>query len=557
VGLVFLVRLFNVQVLNHDQYKTDARSEQFKRFEIEAERGTLFVMDGDAGVPIAINESRYLIFVDPVFVKDKTATAVTLSPILGVPVEEIKQKLERDTRYEILKKQATKETKNALEQAKVKGVGWKEQRIRTYPLGQLASHTLGFVNDEGEGQYGVEGYLDDELRGSAGQVRAITDIQGTPLLQNTDNIVTDPQDGTDVVLSIDQTIQRIAEEQLKAGVEQSQVKSGSVVVLEADTGRLKAVANYPTYDATNYTQVTDSNVFKNKAVSDVFEPGSIIKPLTLAAALDVNAVSTGTTYYDPAFVTVDDSTIRNVTDLGGGTRSMLDILHYSLNTGAVYLLKQMGGGDITPEARTQWHEYLQDHYRFNKDLGIEQEESAVGSVPDPLEGDGLRVQYANTSFGQGVSMTMVHMASALGAVVNGGSYYQPTVIFSKTTSDGTRTVQEPKVLGQSVSTTTSTEMVQFMKDYIDLMAPQARRDGFIVGGKTGTAQVPIVDGGGYRTDVYNATFGGFVGRTKPKYIVIVKLDEGSASRNFSGFNDARPVFSSVVNGIMDNVPIVD
>lgn len=557
-GVIFVGRLFYLQVMKSDHYKTVARAEQFKQLEIEPERGSISILDsGNDPIVLAINESRYLIFADPVYVKDSLATAEKLSPLLNIEVGELNTQLKKDLRYVILAKKVTKDTKEKIVALGLKGIAWKEQRIRAYPQGQLAAHVLGFVNDESDGQYGIEGFMNTDLKGQPGTIRAVTDIHGIPLALNKDNIVTQPKDGDDIVLSIDQTIQRITEDELKAGVEGSGARGGSVVVVEANTGRVKAMANYPTYDVSNYTQVENPAVYQNRVVSEPLEPGSILKTLTVGAALDSGVVTRDSTYFESGYVQVDDSLIRNVTNLGSGTRSVFDILHYSLNTGAVYLLKQLGESDeINEKARTTWYSYLSDKYRFTKITGVEQQEEVLGIIPSPTEGDGLRVQYANTSFGQGMSVTIMQFASALSAAVNGGTYYKPTLVYSQGKEDE-QVVATPTVVGSNViSASASNDLVGMMKEYINLIAPAATRPGFVVGGKTGTAQIAQAEGG-YRTDVYNATFAGFVGREKPKYVVVVRLDEGSAARDFSGFEFARPVFSGIVNGIMDNIPITD
>ena len=508
-------------------------------------------------VVLAVNESRYTIFADPSYVKDPATTAGTLSPILGLPKDEVEAKLNKKLRYVILAKKVSKDVKSKVETVKAKGIAWKEERIRTYPQGATGANVLGFVNDEGLGSYGVEGSLNKLLMGTPGTIRAVTDRQGIPLVQNKDNVVTEPIHGDDIVLSVDQTIQRIAEEEIKIGVEKTGSKSGSVVIMEASTGRVAAMAGYPTYDPSQYSKTEDPSVFKNKAVSDPMEPGSIIKTLTAGAAIDVGAVTKDTTYFDSGTQDIDGTVIRNVANVGSGTKSIFDILRYSLNTGAIFLLKQMGGGEINEKARTAWHTYLTDHYLFSRNPGIEQEEATKGYIPSPTEGDGLRIQYANTSFGQGLSMSILQFSSALSSVVNGGVYYQPTVVYGTRNDDGGVDIQNPAIVRTDVvSKNTSLAVVDLMKQYVDITFPETRREGFILGGKTGTAQVPKTDGSsGYRDDVYNATFAGFIGRDEPKYVVVLRLDEGSATSNFTGFNSAKPVFVGIANGIMDNVPI--
>jgi cell division protein FtsI/penicillin-binding protein 2 len=555
IGLVFVARLFYLQIIRRDYYKTAARSEQFRQLEIEPERGTIYMQNSSYDpVVIATSESRYTVIADPFYIKNPDDVALKLADITKLDKDSISTLLRKKLRYVVIAKKLPTDQKDKLAELKIPGITWQEQRIRTYPSGPSTSQVLGFVNDSGDGQYGVEGSLNKLLKGSPGQIKGITDVQGIPLVQNSDNIVKAPLQGTNILLSIDQSIQQISQDEIQKAVESSRAKSGSVIVMEADTGRIKSMANFPSYDVANYTKVEDVGLFKNKVVSDPMEPGSIIKPLTLAAAIDQGVVSASGSYYDSGIQNIDGSIVRNITNLGEGDRSIFNILQYSLNTGAIYLLKQMGGGDINEKARITWHDYLSDHYQFTTDTTVEQDEATIGYVPSPTEGDGLRVQYANTSFGQGISVTIQQMASALSAVVNGGTYYSPTLVAAKKTGDSF--VENAPIVAKNnvVKTGTSSDIISLMQRYVDLTVPEVKRDGFIAGGKTGTAQVSK-DGGGYRTDVYNATFAGFIGTKKPKYVIVVRVDEGSAEAGFSGFNNARPVFSAIANGIMDSVAL--
>lgn len=557
LGIIIVARLFQIQIIKQDYYRSVARDEQFKELEIEPERGILAIRDNENNpVIIAVNESKFVIFADPKFITDSSEASEKLANVLGLSIDSVETKLKANTRYAVLARKVAKDVKEKVKSLDIKGVAWKEERIRSYPQGAIAAHVLGFVNDEGVGQYGVEGYLDNELKGTPGRIRAVTDIQGTPLLQNKDNIVEQPRNGTGFVLTINQTIQRIVEDELKAGVERSGAKGGSVVVMESDTGRVVGMANYPSYDPSQFRTIEDPTVFQNNVVSNPLEPGSITKILTLGAGLDSGAISINYTYPDSGSVRVDDALIKNVTQLGEGTRSVIDILHYSLNTGAINVLSQMGGGELNEKGRIVLYDYLAERFRFGKGTGIEQAEESVGYMPSPTEGDGLRVKYANMSFGQGFTSTMIEFAAALSASVNGGIYYQPTLVYARQGQDSNLVVQEPKVVTRSISEETSKEVVELMRQYGDLMAPEYRREGFIIGGKTGTAQIANPNGG-YRDDAYNATFSGMLGKSKPKYVIIVRLNEGSALRNFSGFQDARPVYGGIITGIMDNIPLTD
>lgn len=554
VGLLFVARLFYVQVLRAEYYKSLARAEQFRELEIEPERGTIYVQNSSREPSVvAINESRFTIFVDPSFISEKDVVAAKLSGLLTLPYDEVRPMLDRVSRYVVLAKKQTKEVKEKVASEKIKGVAWKEERQRLYPQNMLASQVLGFVNDDGIGQYGIEGYLDDELAGTPGIVRAVTDVTGIPLAQNEENVVEQPKDGTDIVLTIDQNIQQLAEEQLKSGVERSGAKSGSVIVMETNTGRVKAMANYPSFNPNEFNTVEDQELFKNKVVTDALEPGSITKTLTVSAAIDQGVIGRDGTYYDSRVQEVDGFRITNALEFGSGTKSVFDILQFSLNTGAVEMLKLLGGGEINAQARSRLHMYFSDKFLLGKPSTIEQEGAGQGIVPDPIEGDGRNIQYANMSFGQGFTVTIQQFASALSSAINGGTYYSPTVIYSRIDNNQNQSIQQPKVVERGVVTETTSESIRsLMEDYARSTRINPRSD-FIMGGKTGTAQ--IADGqGGYRTDVYNTTFAGFIGKTKPSYTIVVRLNEGNAlSGEFTGFKSARPVFTGIAEGMYDSV----
>lgn len=555
IGLLLASRLFVLQIIKHDYYVKTARQEQVKRLELPAERGSISILDGDQPLQVAANETKYQILADPAFVKETKVTASKLAGVLKLDAGDIETKLKRPSRYEIIAKRVDKSAKDQVMALKLKGIVFKQQRVRTYPQGSIAPHVLGFVNDDGEGQYGVEGALQSKLQGTTGQIKAVTDIYGTPLLVNDDNIVKPSVPGDNIVLTIDQAMQRIAEEDIQKGVEASGAKSGSIVIMEAHSGRVKAMANFPKYNQAEYSSVTDPGLFQNRAVSEPLEPGSIMKTLTVSSALDQGLITTESTYYDSGSATVDGITTRNALEFGAGQTSIFDILKNSLNTGAIYLMQLMGGGEINQKARNAWHDYM-TRFGFGSKTGIELQEEAAGFVPSPDEISGIDIQYANSAFGQGVSLTITQMAAAVSSVVNGGTYYQPTVVYGKQSSGGLIDVAPPVVKRPAViGAEASRGIVTLMEKYAVSNNVEATRSGYVTGGKTGTAQISKPDGGGYRSDVYNATFAGFVGVSRPEYVVIIRLDEGKTDNTFTGGKSARPVFTAVANGLMNSVSL--
>ncbi len=557
VAGIFVIRLFYLQIIRHGYYQQAALRGQLKQYQIEPERGAILVHNGSSTTPIVLNQTLYTLFADPKFITDAPAAALAVQKVIGGDASAYEKHMKASTRYEILAKRLSKGQHDAIRKLKLKGIGTQETNYRTYPQGQLASQVLGFVNDEGDGQYGIEQALNDSLKGKPGQLKAITDAQGVPLAANRDNIVKSPEPGKQTLLTLDLGMQQQLEDILKQKVEDTKGTLGSAVIIEAKTGAIKAMANYPTFNPADYAKVADQSVFRNAVVTDAFEVGSIMKVLTAAAALDQGVVTKNTTYYDPAHFQVDDAVVRNIEEDGGaGTKSIADILQLSLNTGATWLLMQMGGGQINEKARVAWHNYLVDHYQFGKVTGIEQSGEGDGIVPDPVSGYGLNIQFANTAFGQGQTETILQMGAALAAVVNGGMYYQPHVVDAYVKGDGSLDTQAPKVVKDHVvSAETSATIREFMEYTIQknklTYGQRELRSAYSYGGKTGTAQIP--DGkGSYFDNKFNGTFLGYVGGNEPEYVIVVRVEAPTNISGYAGAKAAAPIYFKLADMLINN-----
>lgn len=559
VMVIFLVRLFYLQVIQHDYYRKAALNSQTKEYDIPAERGAIMAHDGESAVPLVLNETRYLLFADPKFINDPGHVAEAVKGVIGGDQSEYERKMKSQTRYVVLAKRLGKDQREKLDALKIKGLGTREASQRTYPQGDLASQLLGFVNDDGEGKYGIEQYLHSSLKGQPGQLKAITDAQGIPLVTNKDNIIKQPQAGKKVVLTVDVSMQRQLQDILKAGLDNAKSSSGSALIMEASTGAIKAMANFPTYNPADFYKIEDSNLFNNASVGSPLEVGSIMKPLTVAAALDQGVVKKDTTYHDPSFFVIDEAKITNIEEDGGaGTRSVADILQLSLNTGAVWLLQQMGGGKVNEKARVAWHNYMTNHYHFGKSTGIEQGYEAGGSIPDPKDGFGLNIQFANTAFGQGMSATPMQMGAALAGVVNGGKYYRPRLVDTVIDADGKQQKTAPQIVGGPVVSTQVSSDVRSLMEHVvaknyQTYSMKKPRPQYIIGGKTGTAEVPK-PGGGYYDNKFNGTFMGFVGGDNVQYVVVVRVNEPGIA-GYAGAKAAAPIFGALTDMLIDNFNI--
>lgn len=560
VAALLVVRSFYLQVIKHDYYRQAALSSQLKEYEIPAERGVIVARDGEGTVPLVLNQTLYTLFADPKYIKDPKGTAELLAQTIGGDRAAYGKAMLANSRYAVLAKKLSREQRDQVDRLEIKGIGTREAQYRIYPQGNLGANLLGFVNDEGQGKYGLEQALNDQLKGKPGELKAITDARGVPLVANKDNVVVQPQAGKRTVITVDVAMQKQLQDILKAGLDKALSKSGDVTILDPNSGAVLAMASWPTYNPAEFYKVDNPADFVNSSVSNALEVGSSMKPLTAAAALDLGAVNRNTTYYDPSKYKIDDYTITNIEEDGGaGTRSVADILQLSLNTGATWLLMQMGGGQVNQKARVAWHDYMVNHYQFGKETGIEQGYESSGTIPDPTDGYGLNIQYANTSFGQGMTATPLQMGAAMASVVNGGTYYQPHLVEGYQDTSGQLTKQEPKVVKKDVVKPevgkTIKELMEytFDKNHVTYGMPNIPA-GYRIGGKTGTAQI-AKPGGGYYDDRFNGTFVGFVGGDKPQYVVAVRVNEPKIG-GYAGSKAAAPIFSAAALMLINNFNVV-
>ena len=556
---IFGLRLFYVQVIRYDFYKSAALSDQLKQYEIPATRGLIKAHNGDNVVPIVLNQKLYTLFADPSFVKDANKYANAVTAIVGGQSSDYLDKLQKKkTRYVILAKKLSPEQSKKIAALELPGLGTEEQLYRTYPQGQLASQLLGFVNADAKGVYGVEQALNQQLSGEPGQLKAITDVHGVPLAASKDNVQQPAKPGKDVTLTIDMAMQVQMEKILKDQAEKTKSALLSAVIMDPKTGQIKAMANYPTFNPADIGSVTDPSVYQNGVVTHAIEPGSIIKTLTTAAALDQGVVNPNTSWYDPSRWTINGYTITNIEEDGGArTQSVASTLALSLNTGVTWELMQMGGGQINAKAIEAWHDYMVNHYLFGRETGVEQGYEGSGIIPAAnVKKPAIALTYANTSFGQGMTVTALQSAAAMSGVVNGGTYYQPTLVDETTDGNGVTTKRQSKVVKKGVvSAQTSAEMIPLMEQVVD----HYRDSGFgymkfpseyIVGGKTGTAQIAKPTGG-YEENVFNGTYLGFVGGDNVQYVICVFNNKPQVS-GYAGSRAGQPVFADLTHMLINN-----
>ena len=549
-----VVRLFQLQIIDNEKYLALADAEQMKRFEIPAQRGLIYAMDGKTPTKLVMNESIYTVFADPQMIKDdeKSEIISKIKEVAGGNVRDGFESLldKKESRYQILATKISRKQAEMIKESDFTGIGFQETSQRVYPEGQLASQVLGFVNSEG-GQYGIEGALNDELSGKDGQLKTVTDVSGVPLTIGSRDIDTPAEDGKNVVLSIDRNIQAQAEKILKNKLESSGAKDGSVIVMDPQTGKVMAMANYPTYNPAEFSTVTDASVFTNGTTTSAYENGSVIKSLTMAIGIDTGVVSPSDTYYNKDFVEIEDRTIKNAVLGHTGMITFQTAMNYSLNTGMVEIASRLGGGQINKTARDTMYNYYHDRFGLGEKTGVEVYEEK-GTVISPENAEGNAVRYSNMSFGQGMNTTMIQTASAFSSIINGGTLYKPIVINGEITSSGEYKQADAEVRQENViKSTTSDQIRDVLVTARNSVGTTNDLAGYRVGGKTGTCQT--IENGGYVDYQTIGSYLGFGGNNTPKFVIMVAVS--GAGQNLQGTQDAGPIFTELSNWMLTYLKI--
>lgn len=589
-ALIFF-RLFMLQVVNASFYKELASEQHDLYQELVAQRGDIIVTDwkDGSGHVCATNELLAFVYADPRKIEDAKSATESIARILGFEITEIDDNSEveeeqsgglfvgeqedvevdesveliedivdtgpdefellydrlskHDDPYEPVASNVTDSELNKILELKLDGIDYVLKSSRSYPETGIGGHIFGFVsNNDQVGQYGVEGYYNDFLSGVSGFLDIATDIGGSWIGVGKRNF--EPAvDGGDIVLTIDRTIQYTACEALKKGVEKYEADGGSVVILEPSTGAIIAMCNESDFDPNDYSEVEDISVYNNNAIFGAYEPGSVFKPLIMSAALDIDAVSPTETYEDLGEVKIDKYTIRNSDLKANGVQTMTEVLEKSLNTGMIYVMRQMGGEVMT--------KYIED-YGFGTLSGIELDSESAGTI-DALYND-AEIYYATASYGQGITATPLQIALAYGAMANEGWLMEPHIVKEKRYNDGTVEYTTPKKVRQVIDEKTATTLSAMMVSVVENgHGKYARVDGYYIAGKTGTAQVAKESGGGYEEDETIGTFAGFGPVEDPRFVMVVRIDHPRTTE--WGESTAAPIFGEIAEFILNYLEV--
>jgi cell division protein FtsI/penicillin-binding protein 2 len=551
--LIIVIRLFYWQFISDASSHSDAYTNEVI---LPATRGEIFSSDG---FPLVTNQQSFILFAKPneisenqnnvakklapFLISEKYATA---SAALSDEEKTQKDKEVEDKKNQVFEKIANKKQfwvqiarkvalpeKKKIEELNIKGIGFEDDSKRFYPEASLSAHLLGFVGSDklglDTGYFGLEGFYNNILRGKDGRIGQLQDPFGFPILVGKYRPI-EPKKGSNLLLSIDRTVQFIVEQKLRQAVEAYGAKQGTVIVAEPATGNILALASYPTYNPSIFGEYSD-DFYRNPAVADTYEPGSTFKLITMAAALDLSLVTPNTRCDVCAGPReIGGYKISTWNNKYNPNATMTEVIQHSDNIGMTFVSDKLG--------LDKFYDYI-NKFGFGKRTGIDLQEESPGVVRN--KNDWKTIDLATASFGQGLAVTPIQMVQAVQAIANNGKLVSPKVV-KKVISQASEELIKPERTEQVISSKTAAQLTEMMVNAVEQGEAKAfAPKGYRIAGKTGTAQIPVA--GHYDPNKTVASFIGFAPADKPKFVMLVRFTEPTSS--IFGSETAAPTFFSI------------
>lgn len=520
---VIIFRLALLQIRDYGFYQALASGQQELYQELIPVRGSIFMTDGKEGVPVAVatNQERALVYADTRQVQDPEKTARILGTVFAYDEEQIlalQEHLQKpNDPYEPIEHSVSDERLEQIKKEELPGIFFHRESIRLYPESSISGQVLGFLGSHEDGslsgQYGIEGYFDDVLSGTSGFLRSDHDVSGR--LITVGNLLKESAvDGADLYLTIDRNIQFVVCKKLQQTVQKHGADGGSVVIVEPFTGTILAMCGTPDFDPNNYSQVENIYQFNNPVIFDAYEPGSVFKPVTLAAGLDTGAIRPDTTFVDTGKEIIDGHLIQNAQNKIYGQQTMTQVLEESINTGVIFALRQTG--------QEIFSRYVKQ-FGFGEKTGITIDTEVAGNISSldlPSE-----IYSATAAFGQGITTTPLQLAMAYTSIANGGVLLTPQILKEIHYPDGSKEFFEPIFVREVIQKKTAQLLGAMLVSVVEHgHGKRAGVNRYYIAGKTGTAQVAKKDGSGYDSEVTIGTFAGFGPVPDPKFVMVVRID---------------------------------
>lgn len=533
--IAIALRLLYWTLVKGDELRAQAASQYVVQRSLPAARGGIFSSDGN---PLVMNQPAYLVYGEPKRMKDMNTFVRSVSSVLELDGQVLSTQLSDPNRFWVPIAHKVEASKmSALTSLGLTGLGFEKEPKRYYPEASMAAQALGFVGSDANGQdkgyFGLEGYYDRELRGKDGMQMMEKDVRGSPILVG-DATRIEAEDGRTLVLWINRTVQGMVERRLQEGMKKYGASEGTVVVMDPKTGGILAMAAYPSYDPQKF-RVFEKSLYKNPIVASAYEPGSTIKVLVMAAAIQEKLVTPAATMEETGPVAIGEYSIRTWNDQYHGTISMTKVLEYSSNVGMTYVAGKLGKETLLSYIRS---------FGFGAPTGIDVEEESSPQLRKDSEWG--PIDLATASFGQGIAVTPIQMVRAVGAIANDGLLMEPHMVKEIRDARGRTVTVRPKKINQVLRPATANIITEMMIAAVDNgEAKWAKPKGYRIAGKTGTAQIPVA--GHYDETKTIASFVGFAPADDPKFVMLVTLREPTSSP--WGSETAAPLFFAIARDL--------
>jgi len=521
--------LFYIQVIN-----PITSTDYLNTRKILPERGKIFDQNG---ATLVTNEVQYQLYLEPKKITDEEILKIQIARHLQIDEASVEAKIDKSKDWIAFYSGISKEKKEAIESLALPGIGFTQMQTRFYPEGSSSAHLLGFVgkNQEGDdiGYFGIEGYYDKDLSGFPGLIRSEKDLIGRPIFLGTQEKI-EPENGRDLVLTIDKSVQDIIKRKLIEGIDLYKAKEGCVIVANPQTLAIIGLICIPDFVLEKYYSF-DESYFKNQAISSLYEPGSTFKPLIMAAALEEKVVKPSTIFEEKGPIEIGKYRIKTWDNTYKGKVTMTNILEKSSNVGMVYVGQKLGNDKLLS--------YIKK-FGFGEQTGIDLQGEVAGYIKDKTEW--YPIDYATATFGQGIAVSPIQMVRAFSSLINGGNLMVPQVV-NKLVGSKREQVIKPVLSRKVISKHTSNQIKDMLVSTIEKGETKyLKPDGYTIGGKTGTAQIALQ--GTYDSSKTIASFIGFSPIKNPKFLALVILKEPSSSQ--WGSETAAPLFFKIAKDLI-------
>lgn len=518
IGSGLLWQLYRIQVHDYLLWSDRAKKQRLSTFDLKAERGEIFLHDNEGTYPLAVNREYMAAYVVPREVHDAKEMAHELAVILSKDEGEILERLaDRTDPFEMIKRRLNDDEVVKIRQLGLKGVSLLSEKYRYYPAGTLASHVVGFAGlgeQGGAGGYGIEAAFDAELKGKLSQVNEERDAGGR-WISLSNSRVDVPDHGDTLTLTLDRVIQHETEKIVQKYKDKHEADAMTAIVMEPSTGKILALASAPDFDPNQYAETEDFSLFLNPVVSSTYEPGSVMKPITMAIGIDEKKVAPMTEYTDTGSVTESGYTVRNSEEKVYGRSTMTQVLENSINTGMIFVERAVGHKVFVERLK---------RFGFGEKTGVRLPAELGGNLNN-LNDFRIGIQFYTAAYGQGITVTPLQMVTAYSALANGGMLMRPQIVESIGHADGSIETVSPEEVRRVISKETSETIGRMLRSVVvNGHGKRANVPGYEVVGKTGTAQVARTDGGGYEEGKTIGSFVGYAPRENPRFVILTKVD---------------------------------